>query len=24
VSNADISHPNDGATYIAIQFRVGL
>ena len=24
VSNADLSHPNDGATYIAIQFRVGL
>jgi lipid A 3-O-deacylase PagL len=24
VSNADISHPNDGATYIALQFRVGL
>ena len=24
VSNADISHPNDGVTYVAVQFRVGL
>jgi len=24
VSNADLSHPNDGATFIAIEFRVGL
>ena len=24
VSNAGISHPNDGATYVAVEFRVGL
>jgi lipid A 3-O-deacylase len=24
VSNAGLSHPNDGATYIAVEFRVGL